>query len=84
MKPMNSVSIGSSDLGTPGYNISSSDPDAGMLSSSDPSKNPVEYVSTGGPKEFGQDEQISSDVPKDSMVTMHQAMLRRLAQFFTK
>ncbi len=82
MKPTNSVSIGSSDLGTPDE-AGSSYESAGMLKSSEPDKDPVEYISTGGPKTVGKDH-LSSDVPMPDKSTMHAAMMRRLTHFFTK
>lgn len=91
MKLMNSVSIGSSDLGTPGYNFKESKPDAGMLDTSDPTKDPVEYISSGGPADTNQkgtevmvNKGNSSEPSGFGENLMSGAMLRRLTQFFTR
>lgn len=81
---MNSESVDSNDLGTPDYNGSKGiNYDKGPLDMADQTKKPVEYVSTGGPKDTGA-KQISSDVPMPDKTSMHSAMLRRLTQFFTR
>lgn len=81
---MNSELHGSNDLGTPDYSGSKGiNYDKGPLDMADPTKKPVEYVSTGGPKDE-QGKKLSSDVPTPDKVSMHSAMLRRLTQFFTR
>ncbi len=90
---MNSVSIGSSDLGTPD-SAAKSEVDAGMMKSSDPTKDPVEYISSGGPADVNQKgtevmvNKGNSPGVRDSsyMVPgpMAEAMIRRLTQFFCR
>lgn len=80
---MNSVSIGSSDLGTPD-NSGKSEVYSGGTNKLNPSGGEVEYLSTGGPKELNSDKYLAATVPLNPADKEYTAIMRRLAQFFSR